>query len=120
MTMTIGSIGAIQGAGGVQGPHGSQEIRRQAVRQGDTGWISFDPDPGRGPSFGDALKQALGEASDLQDKSKDAIAAFVRGDPVELHDVMAATEEAGLALEFLIEIRNKITEAYRTVINMQS
>jgi len=33
---------------------------------------------------------------------------------------MAATEEAGIALEALIEIRNKLTEAYRTVINMQT
>ena len=33
---------------------------------------------------------------------------------------MAATEEAGIALEMLIEIRNKLTEAYRSVIQMQS
>jgi flagellar hook-basal body complex protein FliE len=33
---------------------------------------------------------------------------------------MAATEEAGIALEMLIEIRNKVTDAYRTLINMQS
>jgi flagellar hook-basal body complex protein FliE len=63
------------------------------------------------------LKQALGEVSKLQEQARDAIGAFVRGDPVELHEVMA---EAGLALEFLIEIRNKITEAYRSVINMQA
>jgi flagellar hook-basal body complex protein FliE len=46
--------------------------------------------------------------------------AFLRGEPVELHEVMAATEEAGIALEMLIEIRNKVTDAYRTIINMQS
>jgi flagellar hook-basal body complex protein FliE len=114
--MSIESIGAVRGAAGMQGP---QAMRQQAVRpQGDTGWISMDP--GNSPTFADALKQALGEVSGLQDKAKDSIAAFVRGDPVELHDVMAATEEAGLALEFLIEIRNKVTEAYRTVINMQT
>jgi flagellar hook-basal body complex protein FliE len=33
---------------------------------------------------------------------------------------MAATEEAGIALEMLVEVRNKLTEAYRSVINMQS
>ena len=48
------------------------------------------------------------------------IQAFLRGDQVELHQVMAATEEAGIALEMLIEIRNKFTDAYRTLINMQS
>ena len=73
-----------------------------------------------GPSFADTLKMALGEVSSLQDGAKDAIGAFVRGEEVELHEVMAATEEAGIALELLIEIRNKLTEAYRSVISMQS
>ena len=73
-----------------------------------------------GASFGDTLKGALGEVSDVQDNARDIVAAYLRGDPVELHQVMAATEEAGIALEMLVEIRNKLTEAYRTVINMQS
>lgn len=73
-----------------------------------------------GASFGDTLKGALGEISTAQESSRDMIQAFLRGDQVELHEVMAATEEAGIALEMLIEIRNKVTDAYRTLINMQS
>jgi flagellar hook-basal body complex protein FliE len=73
-----------------------------------------------GLSFGDTLKQALGEVSATQDSANAAIEAFVRGEPVELHQVMAATEDAGIALEMLIEVRNKFVDAYRTLINMQS
>ena len=73
-----------------------------------------------GTSFGDTLKQALGEVSAVQDNAQEIVGAFLRGDQVELHQVMAATEEAGIAIEMLVEIRNKFTEAYRTVINMQS
>jgi flagellar hook-basal body complex protein FliE len=73
-----------------------------------------------GASFGDTLKQALERVSETQDNSQEHVAAFLRGDNVELHQVMAAAEEAGIALEMLIEIRNKFTDAYRTVINMQS
>ena len=71
-------------------------------------------------SFKDTLTQALGDVQGLQDEAGDAVQAFLRGDPVELHDVMAAVEEAGLALEMLIEVRNRAVEAYRTVANMQS
>jgi len=71
-------------------------------------------------SFSDTLKQALGEVDELQHGAKDAIGAFLRGEPIEIHEVMAATEEAGIALEMLIEVRNKLTEAYRSVIHMQS
>lgn len=73
-----------------------------------------------GASFGDTLKQAIARVSEVQENAEMHVAAFLRGDDVELHQVMAAAEEAGIALEMLIEIRNKFTEAYRTVINMQS
>lgn len=73
-----------------------------------------------GLSFGDTLKSALQEVSTVQEGAQEIVQAFLRGEHVELHEVMAATEEAGIALEMLIEVRNKFTEAYRTVINMQS
>jgi flagellar hook-basal body complex protein FliE len=72
-----------------------------------------------GPSFGDTLKQAIGGVQQSQDNAADYVGRFLRGENVELHQVMAATEEASLSLEMLIELRNKFTEAYRTVINMQ-
>ncbi|MCC6651299.1 MAG: flagellar hook-basal body complex protein FliE, partial [Candidatus Eisenbacteria bacterium] len=31
----------------------------------------------------------------------------------------AASEEAAISLELLVEVRNKLTEAYRTVMNIQ-
>ncbi len=72
-----------------------------------------------GPSFGDTLTKAINQVSDAQDHSADMVQRFMRGEPVELHQVMAASEEAGIALEMMIELRNKFTEAYRSLISMQ-
>lgn len=72
------------------------------------------------PSFADTLRDVLGEVSELNLQAQDTIGAFLRGEPVETHRVMAAAEEAGIALEMLIEVRNKITEAYRAIMQMQS
>ena len=72
-----------------------------------------------GTSFAETLEKALGDVSELQETADDAIGAFLAGEPIEVHEVMAAAEEAGIALEMLIEIRNKLTEAYRTVSQMQ-
>ena len=74
----------------------------------------------RSASLDDTLKRALGEVSNAQDNATDQMQRFMRGEPVELHQVMAAAEEAGIALEMLVELRNKFTEAYRTLVNMQS
>jgi len=71
-------------------------------------------------SFGETLKKAINEVSGAQDTAADYAGKFMRGEPVELHQVMAATEEAGIALETMVEIRNKFADAYRTLVNMQS
>ena len=73
-----------------------------------------------GPSFGETLTKAINQVSDAQDSAAELAQKFMRGDNVELHQVMAATEEAGIALEMMVELRNKFTDAYRTLINMQS
>lgn len=69
--------------------------------------------------FGDLLTRALGDVTRIQDTKADLIGAFLRGEAVELHEVMAAAEEASLSLELLVETRNKFTEAYRTLMNIQ-
>jgi flagellar hook-basal body complex protein FliE len=116
--MAINGIGAVAGAGGVQRPGGAQELGGLgAGRMQGAGRLGEN---GGGTSFADSLKSMLGQVSGLQDEAKDAIGAFMRGEQVELHRVMAATEEAGIALDMLIELRNKLAEAYRTVMAMQS
>jgi flagellar hook-basal body complex protein FliE len=74
----------------------------------------------QGPSFADTLKAALGDVQQSQDQAQNMIGKYVRGEPVELHEVMMAAEEAGIALETLVAVRNKLTDAYRAVIQMQS
>lgn len=74
----------------------------------------------KGSSFGDTLKQFVNNVSDQQDVATDYISRFTRGEPVELHQVMSAAEEASISLDMLVEVRNKFLDAYRSVISMQS
>lgn len=76
-------------------------------------------DTSGGGSFADSLTRAINGVSDSQATATETLQAFLRGDNVELHQVMAATEEAQISLEMLIEVRNKFTEAYRTLTTMQ-
>lgn len=102
---------------GLGGPGGGP--RRIGLDIAGEDGLSRLQQPGKdGPSFGDSLKRALGEVSTSQDHAQDYIQRFVRGEPVELHQVMAASEEASISLEMLVEMRNKLMDAYRTVVNM--
>lgn len=102
-------IPAIGGMGPGMGEMGG--VRRGVVR----GAGAAD-----GPSFGDTLKQALGQVSGMQDDAAQKVNAFIRGEDVELHQVMAATTEAGIAVEMLVEVRNKLIEAWQSLATMQS
>jgi flagellar hook-basal body complex protein FliE len=72
-----------------------------------------------GGSFGDTLAKAINTVSAQQDGANSTLNAFLRGDNVELHTVMAASEEASLSLEMLIAVRDKFTDAYKSLISMQ-
>ncbi len=100
-------------SGGVTGPDGARRYTID-IGKGDQSGAAG------GASFGDTLTKAINQVSDAQDNAADLTARFMRGEPVELHQVMAATEESGIALEVMIELRNKVTDAYRALINMTS
>jgi len=91
---------------------------QRADRQGLP--VPFTRPAGEDGSFGSLLARAVGEVSAVQEQSEAFTSAFVRGEPVELHQVMAAAEEAGIAIEMLVEVRNKFLDAYRTLVNMQT
>lgn len=74
---------------------------------------------GAGGGFADQLRQAVNDVGEVQQNRDDLFAAFMRGEPVDLAQVMAAAEEASISLEVLVEIRNKLQDAYRTIMSIQ-
>lgn len=87
---------------------------------GDRNAITVPVTKNDGPQFGDLLTRAVNDVSSSQDKAGETLGAFLRGEPVELHRVMAASEEAQISLQMLIEVRNKFMDAYRTLTTMQA
>lgn len=72
-----------------------------------------------GPSFSETLGGMVDQVDALQKKSKQATVDFIAGKDIELHEVMAAGEEAQISFQFLMEVRNKLLEAYQEVSRMQ-
>lgn len=76
--------------------------------------------PAHSSSFVDFLQEALHSVDQLQKEADVVTEAFVLGQkPVEIHDVMIATERAQLALDLTVAIRNKLVEAYQEIMRMQ-
>ena len=70
-------------------------------------------------SFGEYLTQAIKEVDNLQTDRANLVEDMVSGRVTEVHDVMIAAEEAQLAFELLLEVRNKLLESYQEIMRMQ-
>ena len=77
-------------------------------------------DKGRGPDFGDALLDAIEQASGSEKAASDASTRFAAGDPsIGIHEVMIASEKANIAVRYATTLKNKLVEAYRELMNTQ-
>ncbi|MCU7555017.1 flagellar hook-basal body complex protein FliE [Alteromonas sp. ASW11-19] len=69
--------------------------------------------------FSDMLKNAVEGVNSMQLQSKDAQQRFELGDPsLSLAEVMLTKEKAGIAFEATVQVRNKVLEAYKQIMNM--
>jgi len=71
------------------------------------------------PSFGDLVKEFAHDVNDLQFEAGRAIDLLATGRAADVHQVMIAVEEAGIALDLMLEIRNRVLEGYQELIRMQ-
>jgi flagellar hook-basal body complex protein FliE len=74
---------------------------------------------GSGESFSDVLDKFVTDVNSLQNKASESIEKLATGEISDVHQVMVAVEEAGTAMEFMLEIRNKVVEAYQEIMRMQ-
>lgn len=68
--------------------------------------------------FGDALKSALEGVSASQDKADAMSAAYERGEVSDVASVMLARQEAGIAFEATLQVRNRLLSAYQDIMRM--
>lgn len=73
----------------------------------------------QGTGFGEVLNQFVGEVNDKQLASSQAVNDLLSGKDVPLHQAMIAMQEAGVAFQLMVEVRNKLLEGYQEMMRMQ-
>ncbi len=67
-------------------------------------------------SFKEMMKSYLNEANDMQVEADDSIRSIIAGEDIDPHQVMLAVEKANMSFNLVMQIRNKMLEAYKEVI----
>lgn len=72
-----------------------------------------------GVNFGDVLQSSLDRVGRLQDEADRSVEDLTVGRQTDLHSTMIAVEKAGIAMELALQIRNKLLNAYETLMRQQ-
>ena len=80
--------------------------------------VGKDPGKPQG-AFGDMLKQAVTEINQLQNSADKAITGVQLGQSSSIHEAMIALEKADISFRAMMQVRNKILEAYQEIMRMQ-
>ncbi|MBN8191467.1 flagellar hook-basal body complex protein FliE [Bacillus sp. NTK074B] len=75
------------------------------------------PSEGAG-NFSQLLKNSIDEVNKMQVQSDQLTEKLVRGENVDLHQVMIASQKASITLQTTMEVRNKVVEAYQEIMRM--
>lgn len=74
--------------------------------------------PGQ-PGFKDMLAGYMKDVNDMQAKADQSLKKMVAGEITDVHQVMNTVNEANTAFNMMMEIRNKVLEAYNEVMRMR-
>ena len=72
-----------------------------------------------GESFADSLKKAVNTVDSLQKDADVKMQELATGKSQNIHETMIAAEKADIALKLMVQVRNKIIDAYQEIIRMQ-
>lgn len=73
----------------------------------------------RGVAFGDVMSQAVNKVNEIQSASSTLSESYIRGDRnVDISEVMIASQKASVAFSAMTQVRNKLVDAYKDIMNM--
>ncbi|MDD3613482.1 MAG: flagellar hook-basal body complex protein FliE [Caldicoprobacterales bacterium] len=75
--------------------------------------------PAKDTDFKELLKNELSKINELQLKADEASRQLALGETEDIHSVLLAAEEARLAFELAVQVRNKLIESYQELTRMQ-
>lgn len=73
----------------------------------------------RETNFLDSLQDAIGQVEALQSGAERQVNALLEGTGQDVHGAMIAVERADLSFQLMMQVRNKIVNAYQEVARMQ-
>lgn len=69
--------------------------------------------------FLETLESAIDQVQQLQGQADRKVETMLQGNGVDVHSAMIAVEKADLSFQLMMQVRNKIVEAYQEISRLQ-
>jgi flagellar hook-basal body complex protein FliE len=69
--------------------------------------------------FGQVLSEAIQDVDKAQRESNERIQQMLSGDIQDVHSAMIAVQKADLSFQMMMQVRNKLIDAYQEIMRMQ-
>jgi flagellar hook-basal body complex protein FliE len=97
----------------------SQVLAQMRVMAAQAGGPVAKPAAADGASFQQLLSDSIGKVNALQEQAGTLKTGFEQGrEDIDLAQVMIASQKASLSFNAMVEVRNKLIDAYKDVMNM--
>jgi flagellar hook-basal body complex protein FliE len=80
--------------------------------------VSSAPAAGTKSDFAQVLRDGMRQIDRLQGDAEDKTAQLLQGDGQDLHSALIAVQKAELSFQLMMQVRNKIVQAYQDVSKM--
>lgn len=70
-------------------------------------------------AFGQVLSEAMQDVNKAQLESNEQIHQMLSGDIQDVHSAMIAVQKADLSFQMMMQVRNKLIDAYQEIMRMQ-
>lgn len=99
-----------------------QKIKQQAESSTSIqsfGKIDFGQQPDNSQTFSGILANSINNVNNMQQQARTLSQDYISGKPgVGLNDVMVSMQKSSIALNFGIQMRNKMVSAYQEIMSM--
>jgi flagellar hook-basal body complex protein FliE len=69
--------------------------------------------------FADILKDSIQQVNSIQGEADQAIKGLATGQVNNIHETMIAIEKANLSFNMMVQVRNKLVQAYEEIMRTQ-
>lgn len=70
------------------------------------------------PDFTQTLDGMMNQVADMQTSAQAQVVNLLQGNGQDVHSAMIAVEKADLSFQLMMQVRNKIIQAYQTISQM--